>query len=244
MGDACHYGEYATETMEKGNWYAKAILFREAHALSNKETIVDYVVVGKHDPFRKTGSSGGILHVNDFMGIKTCLNRSQFFIGHLIGESMQIIEVQHPRRCLLSYEDNLFQTGKLGAFQRARGGLRNLRGHIAKGLGIIGVLESLYQKEGVGIRLLQDVFQFSGTVTGVDGNQDCANPGRSELQNDPLRDIRGPDRDVITLFYPQPEETLGDPATDLIELAIGIAKPPIHVNKRVVIRKTLRHPPQ
>ena len=86
-----------------------------------------------------------------------------------------------------------------------------------------------------GIGLVEDVFQFGRFVAGIDRDQDGADLGRGKLQDDPFRDVVGPDGDVVPLLDPQLQQPLGNLAADLVELAIGVAQAPLVVHQRLVV---------
>ena len=63
MSQAVHGGQYNPETMEQRNTATKFIICRKLHVLTGQETIVSYIIMCKHYPFRETGSSWCILHI-------------------------------------------------------------------------------------------------------------------------------------------------------------------------------------
>src|SRR2546421_11943990 len=56
-----------------------------------------------------------------------------------------------------------------------------------------------HEEEGNNIALFQDILQFSGTVRGINGNEDQSCFGGSHLEQGPFWKIRRPDSDMLSL---------------------------------------------
>ena len=63
VGKAVHRGKHHAEAVEQGDATAEFVSGSEFHMLAGKETVVGDVVVGKHYPFRESGSARSVLHV-------------------------------------------------------------------------------------------------------------------------------------------------------------------------------------
>ena len=63
VGKAVHRGKHHAEAVEQGDATAEFVSGSEFHMLAGEETVVGDVVVGKHYPFRESGSARSVLHV-------------------------------------------------------------------------------------------------------------------------------------------------------------------------------------
>src|SRR5262245_2709441 len=86
-----------------------------------------------------------------------------------------------------------------------------LGSNLAQNSKIVDVAEARNQEKRAGFGLREQVCDLSPSERGVDRDQDGADLGQSELKHDPLRSIRSPDRNSISLFHTQRQQALRRP---------------------------------
>ena len=104
---------------------------------------------------------------------------------------------------------------------------------------IVGRFETIGEHQGDGVALLEHVIQFKGAVGGIDGHQHGADPRRGELQDDPLRHIRGPDGDVFAAPDAQGQQATRGLFDLLAELLVIPAEAQARKDHRVVLAESL-----
>ena len=62
-----HGCQYDTEAVEQRNTAAEFVFSREFHMLARQQTIIGNVIVSQHDPFRETGCTGCVLHIDNIV---------------------------------------------------------------------------------------------------------------------------------------------------------------------------------
>jgi hypothetical protein len=147
---------------------AESVFVGKFHAFADVETVIYDVVMGEHDPFGETGSTGGVLHVDSFVTVKCSFDCVQFRVWHVLSEFDYTVKIYHSGGSFLSYEDDVLQEGEFGTGQLTGCGCGQFSDHAAQGFDVVGVFEGTYHEEGCGVGLLQDVFKFCRFVAGVD----------------------------------------------------------------------------
>ena len=104
--------------------------------------------------------------------------------------------------------------------------------------GIADVLEPVGEDQQLRVALPEDVFELEGPVLRVYGDEDRSDPRRGELEDQPFRDVRRPDADVVPLPDPQGHEPARDRAALLAELPVVQAQVAVHVHHGVGFRVT------
>jgi len=234
MGHAGHDRQNGAKAVEKWNRNAESVPVGELHAFANVEAVVDQVVMGEHDPLGKAGSAGGVLHVDDIMPVQGRLNPCQFAVGHLFPHGDDLFKVDHAGGCFFADEHHGFENRQLRTVEFPCFGGCQFRHHLVQRGHIIGVLPGIDHEEGGGIGLFKKILQLRRLVSGVDRYQNGADLGACELQYNPLRDVVGPDGDVVTFFDSHGKEPLGDLPAEVAELPVAVAEAPFRIDQGVI----------
>jgi len=80
MCQAIHYCQNNTKTVKKRDTDAKLVILSKFHVFSRVKTVVGYVVMRKHNSFRKTGGAGSILHIDHVVTIDRFFQLKIFFV--------------------------------------------------------------------------------------------------------------------------------------------------------------------
>jgi hypothetical protein len=118
--------------------------------------------------------------------------------------------------------------------------MRQLGSNLAKNRKIVYVAEARNQEKGAGFRLREQVFDLSPSKRGVDRDQDGADLGQSELEHDPLRSIRGPDRNSISLFNTERQQAQRCTDGLLFEPGEAPTQIPVRIDQGFVVRQPMR----
>ncbi len=156
-------------------------------------------------------------------------------VGRLRGHGFYLSHRVHPAALLRPHEDDPFQ---MRIFLAVEGIPRlgpQLRDEFVHYAYVIGVLHTVYEYQVLHVRLLQDVVQFLGLVIGVDRQEYGPDPGGCEHQNDPVRHVGGPDRDLLPFLDSHGHQALGDPVDLLAELPPREAEVPVRVDQGIVV---------
>ncbi len=157
--------------MEKRHGDAESVVFGELHALADLEAVVDDVVVGQHHSLGKPCGSRGVLHIDDFEAVKAVLDCIEFIVRDIATHVFQLIICQHAVGSPFPQENGVFQKGQFRTFQRTCSGSLEFRNHRIESFHIIGILEALHQKQSLGIRLVEHIFQLGRFIVGIDRDQ-------------------------------------------------------------------------
>src|SRR5659263_691868 len=96
MSKAGHNAKNQTKTMKEWHRYTKLIFLCKLHTVTNSFTIVNNIVMRKHNTLRKACSAGGILHVYYILRVKRCLNFMILFITDFFGVCKKVVKIIHP----------------------------------------------------------------------------------------------------------------------------------------------------
>ena len=147
MSDAGHDTEYAAETVEKRYRNTEPVLFGKLHALADIEAVVDNIVMGQHDPFGETGRTGGVLHVDDFVTVKSSLHGNKFSVADRFTQLDDSFKIHHSSRSFSTDENNIFQERQSGCPELPGGRCCQFRNNLVHGGNIIGILERVDHEE-------------------------------------------------------------------------------------------------
>ena len=108
--------------------------------------------------------------------------------------------------------------------QFARSGAVQFRTDLPNGLDVIITSEALGEQQSLTVGLAQDVFQLAGAIGGIYVYQNCAELRSCKLTEHPLRRIRGPNSDAISLLNAEAQEAACSTLHFLPKFPIGIAQ--------------------
>src|SRR5690606_9225194 len=92
--------------------YQEPVLTGIVHVITYLITIVEYVVVSKHNPFGKTSSSRGILHIYNVVTVEGLCSIIQNFVINLTTESHKLRSIVHTPVLLRTYKDHVLKLRK------------------------------------------------------------------------------------------------------------------------------------
>ena len=226
---AAHHAKHAAEAVEERNGDANTIAAGEVLAGSDPEAVVRDVAVRELDALREAGRAGRVLHVHHIVHVAFCLTGKIFLLRRFAGEALHLIQRVHPAVLLAAEEENALEARILRAVQLATRLLLELRNELVDDLHVVAITESVDYEEVFGIGLLEREVHFLGLVVRVERQQNGAYLRGGKHENHPVRDVRRPECDLLTLLDAERHQPLGD-KIDLLaefkprktEIAIGI----------------------
>ncbi len=191
--------------------------------------------MGEHDPLGKPRRSRGVLHVDDLVRVEFRLDPRQILFRHVGAELFELGIMTHAFGFLVADENDILQVRQLVAVEPSGGAILELRDDLVGRLDVIGVLETANEEQHRRVGLVENVLEFSRAVIGIDRNQNGADLRRGELQHDPFGDVGRPDRHVVVLADPEPQQPLRDLVGQVLELAPGMTYTAVRVDQGVVV---------
>ena len=86
-----HDAQNAAEAMEKRYWDTQPVFMRELHAVADRHSVVDQIVMRQHNAFGEACGPGRILHIDHIVYIQLFFPCSQFLRAHLICKSKNVV---------------------------------------------------------------------------------------------------------------------------------------------------------
>ena len=194
-------------------------LLRVAAQLTDEVAVVEDVVVREGGALGETRCAGGVLDVDRVARLELGLHHGQPLGAHLVGAGQQVA----PR--LLADDHDLLQLGALVARRVDHGD-------------VVRRLELRRDDHHPDAGLAQHVGQLVRAVRRVDVDQDRADLRRRVLGQHPLRAVRRPDADPVTLG----DAGTDQPAREAVDLGtqLGVRHP--DAARAVDERVALGHP--
>ena len=94
MSYGCCHGENHAEAVEHRNLDHHAVEGRQIHAVADRLTVVNYVVVCEHNALRESCCTGCVLHVADIVLINCAANLFNVGNTYLLCQSGKLIPVE------------------------------------------------------------------------------------------------------------------------------------------------------
>ena len=229
MVDASHHPQHAAETVEERHRNTHAIHRRKILARTDPEAVIRNVVVRELHPLGKTGGAGSILHVHDIMAAYFTLAGLIFGLRRLHGQRENFIDRVHAAVLFWTQEKDALQTRVVLGHKLAARLLPQFRNQVIKRLYVVRVAKPVDQKEVFGVRLLEREVNLRRLVVRIERQQNGADLGGRKHQRDPMRDVGGPQRDLLAALDAQRHQAAGQPVdlfAELVprqaEVAVGI----------------------
>ena len=233
------------ETMEKRYLDQETILLGHAHNVTHHPRVVDNIMMRQHYPFREPGRPGGILHIDHVVYINRHFTIPQLFIRNRSARPHDIIKTaRSPLTPFISYTYNILERREPIRSYLLHIGAFDFRHHLPYNTRKTRSSVFLDMDQRCRIRLVEDIFQFMRLVIGIDRDQDGSDHPETELQVQPLWNIGGPDRNMITLLDTDRHETLGNLRTGVEKFTVRLPYAKLRTDKRITFRKRGRAPPQ
>ena len=219
VGEAVHRGEHHTEAVEERHAHAELVFACELHVFTGEETVVGNIIMSKHHALRETGSTRGVLHVHHVVASHFFLGFDEFFVLDVASEEKDFCGVVHPAILFLSDVDDVLHLWETFAFQIAA--LASLQfgehgiDHVHE---IVTATVSVYDTEGVHVRVLAKVFQLGLFIVGVHGYRHSTNFGTGVEEGEPVGHVSCPDAHVRTSFHTDGEQAFRHVVHPFIEL--------------------------
>ena len=155
MREAAHSGQYHTKAVKKRHTDTTFIFGSKFHVYAGQITVIDYVVMGEHHAFGKTGSAGGVLHIHHILTRGQVSKPDQLIIFHIISQQQNFGGVVHAAVFFLSNVHHVFQFGEPFAFEFATLSGFQLWHQIVNNVGIVISGHSVGHTKGVHIGVFQ-----------------------------------------------------------------------------------------
>ena len=159
--------------------------------------IQQQVAVAEQRALGQAGRPGRVLQVDRIARRELPFGFLQPLRGNALAGRFEVLPGEHPRMLPAADADDPLQVRKLRAVEFAGPRGVQFRTDLPQQVEIGDRAEPLDQGQPADFRLRQRVFQLRRPVRRIDGHQDHADPGRGELQQHPLRPVRGPDAEVV-----------------------------------------------
>ena len=144
--------------------------------------------------------------------------------------------VVHPAVFFGTHEDHIPEFGEFFAFQETPLTLLQFRNQFVDHLDVVAVAPAVYQAEGMEVRILNEVFEFVGSVVGIDRDQHPSYFRGSEKISQPVGNIVCEDSDFVSLPDTQVQQRFGQVIDPSVEGGIGKAQVPVWINNEILIR--------
>ena len=231
VGQTVHGGQDHAEAVEEGNADAQLVVACKLHVFTGQEAVVGDVVVGEHDTFRETGSTGGVLHVDGVVTAHLFFGGQQVVVVDVAAQEQDFRRVVHAPVFFLSDIDDIFHAGESLALEVASlaGAQFGQHGidHVDK---IIVAAVAVYDAQGVHVGVLAQVFQFGLFVVGVHGDSHRSDFGTGIEEGQPVGHIACPDADVGATFHTNGQESFGHMVYAFVELLPGESQIAVRVD--------------
>ena len=193
----------------------------QVHAVADEERIVDEVMVGEHNPFRKTGRAGSVLDVDGIFESDLCLSGSQGFVGDALSQPVQILKDQPIVLLSLTKKHEPSQMRQISCSQATLPALSDFGTDLLKHRRVVRVLEVRLKQKRMCAGLLQRIGQFPSPVGGIDIDENGPDCRRRELKQNPLFAVESPDPYSISLADTQGQQPFRSLADSAVKLRIG-----------------------
>ena len=164
--------------------------------------------------------------------------------GNSLAGPFQVLPREHPGMFRAADADDPLQVRELRAVEFAGAGSVQFRTDLPQQIEIGIRAVPLDERQPADFRLRQRVFEFRGPVGRVDGHQDHADAGRGELQQHPLRPVRGPYAEVVSAPQSDCQQSAGNAIDGPVELGPRQADARLREDHGVAVGKPPRRLPQ
>ena len=199
----CEIAEHHAEAMIKRHRDGEAVVGSQIHGIGAITPVVDDVAMGEGRPLGGAGGARRELDVDGIIGIEAGGNGIEAGAVAAAALVHHLVEREHAGKGLIADLDNggeVRQAFCLEAARRCRGEFRRQVGQHGD---IVRRLELAGGDEGLGLHLVEGVFELVAAVGRVDVDQDEADARRGELGDQPRRLVGRPDADAVALVEPQ-----------------------------------------
>ena len=227
--DAAHDAEDASEAVEERHGDADAVARRQVLARADPKAVVRYVAVGELYALGEAGRAAGVLHVHDVVDAAFRLAREVVLPRRLDGERHHLVERVHSPVLLAAEEHDPLQVGVLRGLEAVPWADLELRDELVQNLHVVAVAEARDYEDVLRVGLPEREVELALLVVGVERQEDGADLRGGEHQDDPVRDVRGPEGDLLAVPDAEGHEAARE-AVDLLaelvprkpEVAVGV----------------------
>ena len=226
--------------MEERHRHAQAVVPGEAHALGDVVGVGEDAPVRQLGGFRETGRPGGVLDRGGVARIDGVLTAAQQVVGDAGARGEHLGPREHPGRGQAVEERDALQPREALAREPARPGAGELGAAFRDQVEAAGVAKAVDQKQGRRVRLLEHVGELAGAIRGIHRDEHRPDLGDRELEEDPLRPVGRPHRDVIALLDAETEQAFRELIAADEHVAIGPAHAVVGKDQRLAITRAVR----
>ncbi len=169
--------------------------------------------------FRRSGGPGSKLDVHRLVELQLRAELAQFIA--LAGSSRleQAGKIQHSRRRLAAQAHDEAQLRQVSGPQFTRRTVGQLRSQLREDADVVARLEARGEHQRLAVDLVQHIFDLAAAIGRIDGRQNQARFGRSELHQQPLGAVGRPDPDTIATIEPETDQAAShtiDPLSQIL----------------------------
>ena len=198
---AVHGCQNHAKAVEQGYAYAELVILSEFHVLTCQETVICYVVMGKHDSLGESCRTRCILHVYDVMACNSLAQTLELIILSILTQKQYLSGVIHTTELLLTYINHVLELGETLALQMAALTLAQLRQHGVGHIHVVALPCAVGKAEGVHIGVLNQILQLVLLVVGVYSDADSTDLGTCIKERKPVRHVLSPQAHVAAPCY-------------------------------------------
>ena len=195
------HGKHHTETMEHRHLDHHSVRRGNIHSIPYNLTVVDDVRVRQHNALGKARRSRRILHITNVIGFYLRRSSKHLFFRHERAALQHFFPVQTAFHLKADRYDIAQERQFLTVQRLARLGVFEFGTKLFHNRFVIAVLATVYHDQRMRIRLTEQIFRFMDFISGVYRYEHGADFYGSPERQEPLRNVRCPNRHVMSGFY-------------------------------------------
>ena len=233
--DAAHHAEDTAEAVEERHWDANAVARGEILARADPEAVVRDVAVGELHALREASRAARVLHVHDVVHVARRLTRDILLLRHLARERLHLVERVHAAMLLRPQVEHPLEVRVLRALEGATRALLELGDKRVDDFDVVAIAVAVDHEQVLGVRLLEREVDFLALVVDVERQEYRADLRRREHEDDPVGDVRRPERDLFSALHAERHKPLRDVVDFLGELEPREAVVAVSIDHRIVL---------
>ena len=178
--------------MEHGNLNHHTVSRRKIHMVADIFTVVDHVIVRKHNALGKSRCAGRILHIANVILIDGSRHTVNFTYGNLRRAFKCIVPI-YTSLLFKANGNNVAQERQTLAVQSSTGlQFFQFGAKFCNNFTVVRIFRALGQNQRMRIRLLEQIFCFVNLIGGIYGYKNGTQLYSCPKGNIPLRNVRCP----------------------------------------------------
>ena len=216
---------------------AEPISRDKAQPVADMRPVVEDVAVTEHHAFWKAGRPRGILHVDDVVHVEAALTLRERFQGNSFRRGQDTWIRHRSRGRLFPQIDDPCKIRQSLRLPPARPGSGQLGHDRLNVRHVVDIPEARRHNQSARSRLTEEIFDFLSSQGRVYRHKNGADLCEGKLENDPLRNVGGPNGHAVSFVDSECQQSPGQPDRFLLQIQEGPPEVASRMHQGFVISK-------